>query len=82
MSTEDPFMQHEIIDRASILCSQWDMQIEDHPWVGRRPQLAALAKQIGELMGEFYQKAARETPMSPASPLTQILSDLPPSPSG
>jgi hypothetical protein len=70
--SEDPFMQHEIIDRASILCSQWDMYIEDHPWVGRRPELASLANQIGELMGEFYQKAANVSYSSSeiVSPLT------------
>jgi len=53
----DPFLAHEVLDRA-LLCSEvWDSFVGQHRCTLSDANLAGLSDRISELLGQFYQAA-------------------------
>lgn len=47
----------EVLDRSHILALHFDAALADHPTVEADAELRALAEQLGDLLGSFYQRA-------------------------
>ncbi|WP_374292887.1 hypothetical protein [Paenirhodobacter enshiensis] len=50
-----PTYQHEAGDRALVAAQSFSAFLQAHPFIAERPDLAAMADQIGDALGEFYQ---------------------------
>lgn len=52
--------KHEVLDRAYIMCEQFEALICKHPVVLRTPELYLASKRLAEQLGAFYQLAGRD----------------------
>ncbi|MGA0613431.1 hypothetical protein [Paracoccus sp. KR1-242] len=50
-----PGYQHEAGDRAFVVSQHFNDFVQEHPFIQERPDLTALADQIGDALGELYQ---------------------------
>lgn len=51
----DEFHAHEALDRASMFSAMWSDHVLAHVYVKSNSDLAKLAAEIDEKLGEFYQ---------------------------
>lgn len=54
-----PGYQHEAGDRVFVAAQSFNDFIQEHPFITERPELAAMADQIGDALGELYQAVWR-----------------------
>ena len=50
-----PGYQHEAGDRSLVVAQHFNDFVQEHPFIQERPDLASLADQLGEKLGELYQ---------------------------
>lgn len=50
-----PGYQHEAGDRAFVVAQHFNDFVQEHPFIQERPDLAALADQIGDMLADLYQ---------------------------
>lgn len=57
MSKVNPGHYHEVMDRSHIINQMWHQFIQENAACKEDPELSKLAEEIGDKLGEFYQKA-------------------------
>lgn len=53
--------QHEAGDRAFVVSQHFADFVQSHPFIAERPDLAAMADQIGDALGALYQAVWKAT---------------------
>lgn len=47
--------QHEAGDRAFVVAQHFSDFVQAHPFIAERPDLSAMADQVGDALGKLYQ---------------------------
>lgn len=50
-----PGFQHEAGDRAFVVAQHFNDFVQEHPFITERPELAAMADEIGDSLAALYQ---------------------------
>lgn len=50
-----PGFQHEAGDRAFVVAQHFNDFVQEHSFIKERPELAAMADQIGDALAALYQ---------------------------
>jgi len=50
---------HEVMDRASLMASTWDREVEQLAATQADPKLKKAAETAGKALGDFYQAAGQ-----------------------
>lgn len=56
MKKPDKYHWHEALDRVHVASCNWDEHISTHTAIKSKLEIKQLADQIGDLMGDLYQK--------------------------